>query len=328
MSRRNRLSNACHRARLIPAFALLPLSAFADQALHLEPTVVTATSTVRQLGDAPASVSVISRDELALRPVQDLEDALRGTAGLQFTGVGMTRRGVSIRGMGSEHTLVLIDGQRIGNAGGAVAHADFDLGWVPVEAIERIEVVRGPMSSLYGSEALGGVVTSSPAAALMPGRERRSSTAEREDGRGGQTHQLGVYTGGPLVPGVIGLSLTGETRRRQETPCTGIRICPRSKVETPKAQAQRSAGHRTRHNASTSDLQAARKIVGAIPAVQAAHRSTMNPVIASSASGCRLRTVEIGSKPPCAPIATHWSATIATPTGSSQLRRARSSPTT
>ncbi|HBZ98895.1 MAG TPA: TonB-dependent receptor, partial [Pseudomonas sp.] len=219
MSRRNRLSNACHRARLIPAFALLPLSAFADQALHLEPTVVTATSTVRQLGDAPASVSVISREELALRPVQDLEDALRGTAGLQFTGVGMTRRGVSIRGMGSEHTLVLIDGQRIGNAGGAVAHADFDLGWVPVEAIERIEVVRGPMSSLYGSEALGGVVnvitrrstdTWQGAAQLNGG--------VREDGRGGQTHQLGVYTGGPLVPGVIGLSLTGETRRRQETP--------------------------------------------------------------------------------------------------------------
>ena len=115
----------------------------------------------------------------------------------------------------------------------------------------------------------------------------------------------------------------GETRRRQETPCTGIRICPRSKVETPKAQAQRSAGHRTRHNASTSSF-AAGKIVGAIPAVQAAHRSTMNPVIASSASGCRLRTVENGpgAKAPCAPIATHWSATIATPTGSSQLRRA------
>lgn len=219
MSRRNRLSNACHRARLIPAFALLPLSAFADQALHLEPTVVTATSTVRQLGDAPASVSVISRDELALRPVQDLEDALRGTAGLQFTGVGMTRRGVSIRGMGSEHTLVLIDGQRIGNAGGAVAHADFDLGWVPVEAIERIEVVRGPMSSLYGSEALGGVVnviTRRSTDAWQGAAQLNGGV--REDGRGGQTHQLGVYTGGPLVPGVIGLSLTGETRRRQETP--------------------------------------------------------------------------------------------------------------
>lgn len=234
MPRRNH--HACPRARLIPALALVPLSAFADQALHIEPTVVTATSTVRQLDDAPASVSVITRDELALRPVQDLEDALRGTAGLQFTGTGMTRRGVSIRGMGSEHTLVLIDGQRIGNAAGAVAHADFDLGWVPVEAIERIEVVRGPMSSLYGSEALGGVVN------IIT---RRSTDAwhgaaqvnggVREDDRGGQTHQLGVYAGGPLVPGALGLSLTGETRRRQETPLH--RDAPLSEIEGRDAQS-------------------------------------------------------------------------------------------
>lgn len=220
MSRRNRSRVAYPRARLIPTLVLLPLTAFgAEPTLHLESTVVTATSTVRALEDAPASMTVITREELALRPVQDLEDALRGTPGLQFTGIGMTRRGVSIRGMGSEHTLVLVDGQRIGNGAGAVAHADYDLGWVPVEAIERIEVVRGPMSSLYGSEALGGVVNVIT---------RRSTDAwqgaahlnggVREDDRGGQTHQLGVYAGGPLVPDVLGLSLTGETRQRQETP--------------------------------------------------------------------------------------------------------------
>lgn len=219
MSRRTRLSVACHSARIISTLGLVPLAALgAEQTLNLEPTVVTATSTVRQLHDAPASVTIITREELALRPVQDLEDALRGTAGLQFTGVGMTRRGVSIRGMGSEHTQVLVNGQRISNASGAVAHADYDLGWVPIEAIERIEVVRGPMSSLYGSEALGGVVN------LIT---RRSTDAwqgatqlnggVREDGRGGNTHQIGVYAGGPLVPGVLGLSLSGETRQRQET---------------------------------------------------------------------------------------------------------------
>lgn len=220
MSRRFSTPDLCSPARLFSVLACLPLAALgADNALHLEPTVVTATSTVRQLNDAPASVTVITHDELTLRPVQDLEDALRGTPGLQFTGIGMTRRGVSIRGMGSEHTLVLVNGQRINTAGGAVAHADFDLGWVPVEAIERIEVIRGPMSSLYGSEALGGVVNVIT---------RRSTDAwhgaaqlnggVREDDRGGQTHQLGVYTGGPLIPDVLGLSLSGETRRRQETP--------------------------------------------------------------------------------------------------------------
>lgn len=220
MLRRNRLCAACRRARILPALSLVPITAIgAEQMLHLQPTVVTATSTVRQLNDAPASVTVISREELALRPVQDLEDALRGTAGLQFTGVGMTRRGVSIRGMGSEHTLVLIDGQRISNAAGATAHADFDLGWVPVEAIERIEVVRGPMSSLYGSEALGGVVNviTRRSTDTWQGAAQFNGGV-REDDRGGQTHQLGIYVGGPLVPGLLGLSLTGETRRRQETP--------------------------------------------------------------------------------------------------------------
>ena len=205
---------------ILPALAMLPLVGMAaTQPLDLEPTVITATSTLRQLSDAPASVTVISRDDLSMRPVQDLEDALRGTPGLQFTGIGLTRRGVSIRGMGSEHTLVLVDGQRINNAAGAVAHADFDLGWVPVEAIERIEVIRGPMSSLYGSEALGGVVNviTRRATDAWHGAAQVNGGI-REDGRAGQTHQLGIYAGGPLVPGLLGLTLSGETRRRQETP--------------------------------------------------------------------------------------------------------------
>src|SRR5690606_25566701 len=134
MSRSTALRAASSPVRLFSALACLPLTALgAEHTLNLNPTVVTATATARPLNDAPASVTVITAEELNRRPVQDLEDALRGTPGLQFTGVGMTRRGISIRGMGSEHTLILVDGQRINTAAGAVAHADFDLGWVPVE---------------------------------------------------------------------------------------------------------------------------------------------------------------------------------------------------
>ncbi|TBU97507.1 TonB-dependent receptor domain-containing protein [Pseudomonas dryadis] len=211
------------RIPLLTLVSALPLMASAATApIDLQEVVVTATSTERQLKDAPASISVITREQLRKRPVQDLEDALRGTPGLQFTGVGMTRRGVSIRGMDSGHTLVLLNGQRINTAAGAIAHADFDLGWVPMEAIERIEVVRGPMSSLYGSEALGGVINVITRKATD---EWRGSAlldgAVREDRRGGQTQQLGAYLGGPLVPGLLGLSLNGETRRRQDTPLHG-----------------------------------------------------------------------------------------------------------
>jgi len=220
MSRSTALRAASSPVRLFSALACLPLTALgAGHTLNLNPTVVTATATARPLNDAPASVTVITAEELNRRPVQDLEDALRGTPGLQFTGVGMTRRGISIRGMGSEHTLILVDGQRINTAAGAVAHADFDLGWVPVEAIERIEVIRGPMSSLYGSEALGGVVNVITRRSTDTWRgAAQLNGGVREDHRGGQTHQLGVYAGGPLIPGLLGLSLSAETRRRQETP--------------------------------------------------------------------------------------------------------------
>lgn len=120
------------------SLALLPVIATAD-VLDLQTRVVTATITERALRDAPASITVISREELASRPVQDLEDALRGTPGLQFTGIGLGRRGASIHGMDGEHTLVLVNGQRPNTAASAIAHADFDIGWnyVPEETIEE-----------------------------------------------------------------------------------------------------------------------------------------------------------------------------------------------
>lgn len=202
----------------MPFLYLFPCLALAAP-VDLEPTVVSATTTERKLRDAPASVSLIDAEDLRRRPVRDLQEALRGSESLQFNGVGMSRRGISVRGMSSEHTLVLVDGQRISTSSGAIAHSDFDLGWVPVESIERIEVVRGPMSSLYGSEALGGVVN------VITRRATDTWTGSglldggvREDGLGGQSHQLGAYLAGPLVPGKLGLALNGESRRQQETP--------------------------------------------------------------------------------------------------------------
>ncbi|MQU03899.1 TonB-dependent receptor plug domain-containing protein [Pseudomonas sp. FSL R10-2245] len=187
-------SFAQRRPLSLLAFGLFPPTAQAE-VVELASTVVSATSTERTLKDAPASVAVITGEALSKRPVRNLEDALRGSEGLQFNGVGMSRRGVSIRGMSSEHTLVLIDGKRISPSSGAIAHSDFDLGWIPVEAIERIEVVRGPMSSLYGSEALGGVVNviTRKATDTWLGSGFVDGGV-REDGLGGQTHQLGERT--------------------------------------------------------------------------------------------------------------------------------------
>ncbi|MCD9028198.1 TonB-dependent receptor [Luteimonas sp. BDR2-5] len=186
--------------------------------MDLDTIVVTASAHETRLRDAPAFVDVVTRDELLSRPVLDLADALRGSPGVSLSGIGFSRRGIRLRGMDSEYTLVLVDGKRVSAASDAIAHADFDLGWMPVEAIERIEVVRGPMSSLYGSEALGGVVNIITRRATD---QWRGSAAYNggvvAGGHGGGVYQAGVYAGGPLVPDVLGLSFNGETRRKDDT---------------------------------------------------------------------------------------------------------------
>lgn len=187
-------------------------------AVELPPVVVSATSTERALRDVPATVSVVTRADLESRPVEDLSDALRGLPGVQVGSIGLNRRGISIRGMPAEHTLILMDGKRVNAAGSAIAHADYDLSWVPSEAIERIEVVRGPMSALYGSEALGGVVNVITRRATDVWKGSLTALGGLQEGTGGDIYQGGFYAGGPLIPGRLGLSLYGEARGREQTP--------------------------------------------------------------------------------------------------------------
>jgi outer membrane receptor for ferrienterochelin and colicins len=186
-------------------------------ATQLEPVVITATSGERFLKDAPASVTVVTGEELRERPVRDLAEAIEGTPGIQLTGIGLGRRGISIRGMLPEQTLVLVDGMRVTNSASAIAHSDFELGWVPAEAIERIEVVRGPMSSLYGSEALGGVVNIITRRATDEWHGSFSTFGLiAEHGLGGNGYSFSGYAGGPIIPGVLGLNVWGQFQGRTE----------------------------------------------------------------------------------------------------------------
>jgi len=177
--------------------------------------VVTATASARSQVDAPASVSVVEGEALRQRPINDLADALRDTVGIGLEDVGLGRRGISIRGMNPGHTLMLVDGQRISSSASAIAHSDFELGWVPTEAIDRVEVVRGPMSSLYGSEALGGVVNVITRSSTDKWQGSLSSYALIGDhDLGGNQYKTGFYIGGPLVLGRVGMNAWGELRRR------------------------------------------------------------------------------------------------------------------
>lgn len=207
------------RRLLIASLALgTSQNASAADPEEIPQVVVTASLIEQKIEDAPASVTVITREALNTRPVQDLADALQGAAGVHVGGVGLARRGISIRGMSNEYTLTMIDGRRISQSAGVIGHSEADVGWIPTEGIERIEVVRGPMSSLYGSDALGGVVNIITRSATDEWRASTTSRGEwREDGRGGEVLQTGLYVSGPVVQDVLGVTAYGEFRDRKPT---------------------------------------------------------------------------------------------------------------
>nr|WP_281782003.1 TonB-dependent vitamin B12 receptor [Lysobacter auxotrophicus] len=144
--------------------------AFADDAAtDLDQIVVTATRTAQTQDQALAAITVIDRAEIERLQPASLPALLTGRAGISIANNGGVGKSTSLflRGTESDHVLVLVDGVKIGSAtsGGA------SLQDIPVEQIERVEIVRGPFSSLYGSEAIGGVIqvfTRRPAGAFSP----------------------------------------------------------------------------------------------------------------------------------------------------------------
>ncbi len=117
---------------------------------------VTATKQRSLVSEVPASVEIMSARELQTRNIQDISDAVSAIAGVyakEYGGLGGLKT-ASIRGSSSSQVLVLVDGQRVNNA----QSGDVDLSTIPVEGVERIEVVRGGSSALYGADAVGGVI--------------------------------------------------------------------------------------------------------------------------------------------------------------------------
>lgn len=200
------------------AIALFAASgALADDASVSE-LVVTATNTPVEIEGVPASVTVITQEDIRRRFAFDLADMLEGTPGVTVGGAGTTRRSVTIRGMTSGQTLFLVDGQRVTSSLSAMAHSDFDLAWVPTEAIDRVEVVRGPMSSLYGSDALGGVInviTRSPTESWI--RSVSAMGGHFKDGEG-DTYEAAAYFAGSLVQNRLGMTLALSATGRKDTP--------------------------------------------------------------------------------------------------------------
>ncbi|WP_339934939.1 TonB-dependent receptor domain-containing protein [Vreelandella glaciei] len=210
------------RRTLTSAIALATLStgAHAQEATQLNKIVVSASGFEQALVDAPASISVITREELERTRVTSIADALRDVEGVDVGGqVGKTGgSNISIRGMPSDYTLILIDGRRQ-NAAGSVTPNGFGETstsfFPPVSSIERIEVIRGPMSTLYGSDAMGGVIN---IITRRVGREWTGSVGIEntfnQDRDFGDRREINLYTSGPLIEDTVGVQLRGRFYER------------------------------------------------------------------------------------------------------------------
>lgn len=135
-----------------PSRAQSPLVA----APSLDAVIVTATRSAMRVDEAIADVTVIDRAEIERSEGQSLIELLAREPGIQFSssgGLGKTGS-LFLRGHESRHTLLLIDGVRVGSATAGTPSIDN----LPLDSIDRIEIVRGPLSSLYGSDAVGGVI--------------------------------------------------------------------------------------------------------------------------------------------------------------------------
>ena len=175
----------------------------------LEPTVVlgTAEETLKQ---APG-VSTITAEDIEKRPpANDLSDIIRRMPGVNLTGNSSTgargnNRQIDLRGMGPENTLILIDGKPVTSRNSVRYSRNGerdtrgDSNWVPAEAVERIEVIRGPAAARYGSGAAGGVVN-----IITKGIPEKLSGSLSlygnlpEHSEEGGSHRINFNTAGPL----------------------------------------------------------------------------------------------------------------------------------
>lgn len=180
--------------------------------------VVTASGFAQEMRDAPASITVITKEQLQNKPISNLNDAVKDVEGVSIIG-GSMKPDISIRGLSGDYTLIMVDGRRQNSRESRPnGSGGYESGFIPpVEAIERIEVIRGPMSSLYGSDAMGGVINIITKAVS---EEWHGSMGMggilQESNEYGNSANTDFYVSGPLIKDKLGLQVYGGMNYRRE----------------------------------------------------------------------------------------------------------------
>jgi outer membrane receptor for ferrienterochelin and colicins len=198
--------------------AIAQATAAATDSLVLDQLVVTASGFQQTVTDAPASISVIDGERLRNESFRDLGDAVRYTQGVTVTGTA-NEQDISIRGLPGAYTLILVDGVRQGtrdsrpNGSAGIEQMNIP----PALMIDRIEVLRGPASTLYGSDAVGGVINiiTRKVPDVPTGSISLSYTRQQHD-KYGDDMQASAYVAGPLIQDRLGYQLWGTAYGRDE----------------------------------------------------------------------------------------------------------------
>lgn len=172
MFRRRSLTAVLATVLAVPASLVLAADPAVQGAAEVRPILVTATRIESSLATSPDAITIVTREQIEQAQARTVADVLQGVPGVTVLRNGQPGGQTSafLRGANSGHTLVLVDGVRVNNA----FSGRFDFVDLPVDNVERVEVVRGPQSTRYGSDALGGVINivtrrgaARPAASLL-----------------------------------------------------------------------------------------------------------------------------------------------------------------
>ncbi|ENW25785.1 hypothetical protein F925_01139 [Acinetobacter lwoffii NCTC 5866 = CIP 64.10 = NIPH 512] len=191
---------------------------------QLSTIVVSAAGFEQDIKNAPASISVVTKEDIEKKNATSIADLLADVPGIDVrNGVGKTGGlNVSMRGMKAEDTLILIDGRRQTTATDNIMPNGFSEASTsfmpPLSAIERIEVIRGPMSTLYGSDAMGGVINiiTKKVSDVWNGNVTVSGNV-MDSSKEADSWKTSFLVNGPIVNDKLGLQLRGSYYDRGES---------------------------------------------------------------------------------------------------------------